>query len=336
MPSHTRLLPFREPIQFSTWLHEELHFHLLELTHTENELASHDFITESLSNLSDTERNLHTTRLLHVQIVYENTLCRFGTQIHFHRRIGRSTHLRREHQVELANIRPVFRSADGVNDFLIKNDLLQHFKVWTLHSLSKTSVQSIAFSLCLCNARRCFQIFSLVERIAKTLASFLYFLLNLFVVLGNLLFNQHVSTITLLGIAVVDEWIVESVHVSRCLPNRWVHENGGVNTHDILVKQYHALPPILFNVVFQFNAVLSVVVNGSQSIVNLTAWENKTIFFTMAYNLLKNVFLCHKMIKFRNSDAKLLYFFRIRVPYLFNICQYLSFVHPIGAYACFS
>ena len=36
-----------------------LYIHLLKLTHTEDELACNDFVTESLTDLCDTERNLH-------------------------------------------------------------------------------------------------------------------------------------------------------------------------------------------------------------------------------------------------------------------------------------
>ena len=37
---------------------ETYNHHLFKLTHTENELAGYDLVAESLTNLSDTERNL--------------------------------------------------------------------------------------------------------------------------------------------------------------------------------------------------------------------------------------------------------------------------------------
>ena len=40
--------------------------------------------------------------------------------------------------------------------------------------------------------------------------------------------------------------------------------------NDVLVQEHHALPPILLDVVFQFNAVLAVVVNGTEAVVNIT------------------------------------------------------------------
>ena len=97
VPLKACLLPLLEPLQLGAGLHEELHLHLLELAHTEDELAGHDFVAESFTNLCDAERNLHAARLLHVQVVDEDTLCRLRTQIDLHCAIGRRTHLCREH-----------------------------------------------------------------------------------------------------------------------------------------------------------------------------------------------------------------------------------------------
>ena len=92
MPFQTNLLPFLEPFKLIAWTHEELHFHLLELAHAEDELAGYDFVTESLTNLGDTERNLHATGFLYIQVIYEDTLCRFRAQVYLHGTIGSGTH----------------------------------------------------------------------------------------------------------------------------------------------------------------------------------------------------------------------------------------------------
>ena len=107
MPFQTSLFPFLEPFEFGSRFYEELHFHLFELTHTENELTGHDFVTESLTNLSDTERNLHTSCLLYVQVVHENTLSGFRTKINLHGTVGSRTHFGGKHQVELTHFCPV-------------------------------------------------------------------------------------------------------------------------------------------------------------------------------------------------------------------------------------
>ena len=124
MPCHTSLLPFRKPVKFGARLYKELHLHLLKLPHSEYELACHNFITESLAYLCYAERNLHASRFLHIEIVYKDTLRCFRTEVYLHGSIGRSTHLCREHKIELAHICPVFGAAYGVNDFLVYDYLL--------------------------------------------------------------------------------------------------------------------------------------------------------------------------------------------------------------------
>ena len=99
-----------KPLHLCTWLAEELHLHLLELTHTEYELAGNNLVTESLTNLADTEWQLHTAGLLNAQVIYEDTLSCLRTEIYLACSIAGSTHLGREHQVELANVCPVLRN----------------------------------------------------------------------------------------------------------------------------------------------------------------------------------------------------------------------------------
>ena len=84
MPFQASLFPFLEPIHLFARANKKLHFHLFELAHTEDELTSNDFITERFTDLSNTERHFHTTSLLYIQEVNEDTLCRFRTQINFH------------------------------------------------------------------------------------------------------------------------------------------------------------------------------------------------------------------------------------------------------------
>ncbi len=60
-----------------------------------------------------------------------------------------STHLGREHQVELANVCPILVPADRANDTLVLDDLLQHLQVRTLHSLSIAGMKVIELLLVL-------------------------------------------------------------------------------------------------------------------------------------------------------------------------------------------
>ena len=72
-----------------------------------------------------------------------------------------------------------------------------------------------------------------------------------------------------------------------------MHEDSRIYAHDVLVKQYHALPPILLNIVFEFYTILSIVIHCSQSVIDLAAWKHETILFAVRNNFLENVFLCH-------------------------------------------
>ena len=110
VPCHTRLFPLREPVELGAGLHEELHLHLLELAHAEYKLACHNLVAEGLSYLCYAERYLHSARLLHVEVVHEDALCRLRTQIHLHGSVGRCSHFGGEHQVELAHVGPVLRA----------------------------------------------------------------------------------------------------------------------------------------------------------------------------------------------------------------------------------
>ena len=84
VPLHPQVLPILKPFKLLSRCYEELHLHLLELTHTEHKLSRYDLITESLSYLCNTEGKLHTTALLHIQEVYKDPLSCFGTQVNTH------------------------------------------------------------------------------------------------------------------------------------------------------------------------------------------------------------------------------------------------------------
>ena len=68
------------------------------------------------------------------------------------------------------------------------------------------------------------------------------------------------------------------------------------------MKEHHALPPVLLDVVLEFNAVLTIVVNCAQTIINLAAREYETVLFAVTNDFLENVFLCHFFIYFCYSE----------------------------------
>ena len=61
--------------------HEELHLHLLELAHAEQEVARRDLVAEALADLRDAERRLHAQRRGDVLEVDEDALRRLRPQV---------------------------------------------------------------------------------------------------------------------------------------------------------------------------------------------------------------------------------------------------------------
>ena len=55
VPCQTVFLPIFKPFHLRARLAEELHLHLLELTHTEDELACDNLVAECLADLADAE-----------------------------------------------------------------------------------------------------------------------------------------------------------------------------------------------------------------------------------------------------------------------------------------
>ena len=81
MPCHATLLPLVKPLELCAWLHEELHLHLLKLTHAEDELTGYYLVAEGFAYLRDAEWHLHATSLLHIEVVDKDALSCLRTQI---------------------------------------------------------------------------------------------------------------------------------------------------------------------------------------------------------------------------------------------------------------
>ena len=139
-------------------------------------------------------------------------------------------------------------------------------------------MELVAFLLVLKHAWVGLAIHVLVKLLAKTLCGLGHLFIDFLVKLGDFVLYQVVGTVSLLRVAVVNQRVVESVNVTRSFPDSRVHENGRVKTHYVLVQKGHCLPPVALDVVFEFNTVLSVVINCSQSVVNLARRKNKSVF----------------------------------------------------------
>ena len=137
--------------------------------------------------------------------------------------------------------------------------------------------------------------FGFIKAVAEFLCSLGNLLIYLFFVLAELIFYQHIGSITFLWVTIVNQRVIEGINVAACFPYRRVHEDGRIDTNDVVVEQHHWLPPILFDVVLKLYTVLTIVINRCKTIVYIATWKNKTIFFAMAYYLFKRILLCHNI-----------------------------------------
>ncbi|MBQ2107129.1 MAG: hypothetical protein II475_00405, partial [Bacteroidales bacterium] len=71
-----------------------------------------------------------------------------------------------------------------------------------------------------------------------------------------------------------------------------------IYSYDVFVEACHKLPPIFFYVVFEFYAVLSVVVYGGESVVDFAGRKNKTVLLAVCYKHFEKFVLCHNHLLF--------------------------------------
>ena len=134
---------------------------------------------------------------------------------------------------------------------------------------------------------------NLVETVTELLPSLCNFLVDLFFDLAEEILYEDIGTITLLGILVVDERIIESADMTGSLPDPRVHEYAGIDADDVLVESRHGIPPIGFDVVFEFYTHLTVVIDSCQAIINFTGREYETVFLAMGNQYFEQFVLCH-------------------------------------------
>jgi hypothetical protein len=102
-----------------------------------------------------------------------------------------------------------------------------------------------------------------VKVVAKTLGCLFHFLGNFVVVFGQLIFYQYIGPVAFLGVLVVNQGIIERIHVTGSLPDGRMHKNSRVDADHVFVKQHHGVPPIFFQVILELHPILTVVVHGA-------------------------------------------------------------------------
>ena len=65
-----------------------------------------------------------------------------------------------------------------------------------------------------------------VEGFPESFTGLVHFLLDFPLILGHLVLDEHIRPVALFGILVVDQGIVEGIHVSGSFPDGGMHEDG--------------------------------------------------------------------------------------------------------------
>lgn len=158
--------------------------------------------------------------------VHKNTLGGLRAQVHLRFLGGHRAHVCDEHQVELPHLGPVERPRVGRRNALVHDDLVKRLR----HVLG-------------------------VERFdeppVQRLGPFRFALRPEFF---DVIFDELIGPVATLRLAVVDERIVEGIHMARRLPHHGMHQDRRVEPDDVLVLIDHGLPPALLHVALELDA----------------------------------------------------------------------------------
>ena len=167
-PVVAECLPVIEPLKVCAGFAEELKFHLLELTCSEDEVAGCDLVTERLTDLADTERKLLSCRTLNVCEVNEDTLSCLRSQINFRCCILGNTDECLEHKVELTDIREVVAAAYRAGNVVVPDVSYHLFGAHTFNRYVLDSVLLVPILNEVICSLTCLALLAVDERIGET------------------------------------------------------------------------------------------------------------------------------------------------------------------------
>jgi hypothetical protein len=214
VPFHAGFFPVFVPFHFLAGAQEELHFHLLKLAHAEDELPRYDLVAESLTDLCDAEGYFLAGGFVYIEEVDEDTLRRFRAEVELAVFAGDVAQLCGKHEVELAHFRPVARAGFGVGNFQIVNDGLQFGHISGGGGFGEAVEDSVVLLLVFQHARIGLAVHGLVEAVAEALQGLFHLLVHFLLDLFQMAFDELVGAVAFFAVFVVNEWIVERIHVA--------------------------------------------------------------------------------------------------------------------------
>ena len=143
-PIMAELFPVGEPLQLSARLAEELQLHLLKLAGAEGEVARSDLIAEGLADLAHAEGQLPAGSPLDVLEVDKNTLGGLGAEVDGVLSVLSDPLEGLEHQVELADVRPVELAAGGAADVVLLHKGLHLRLAHSVHAVTQVEAVLLA------------------------------------------------------------------------------------------------------------------------------------------------------------------------------------------------
>ena len=296
MPGQALGFPGGVPFQVGAGGHEVLHLHLLKFPHPKDELPGNDFVAKGFAGLGNPKGDFHATALLDIEEVHKNALGGFGPQVQGSAFAGYGAHFGGEHQVKLPNIGPVAGSADGADDFQVQNQLLQGLEIGVFEGLAQSLLGIVDLGLDAGHVGVGFFELNFVKAFTPFGAAFVNLLLDFGFLLGDGFFDQNIGAVAFFGIFVINQRVVEGVHVAGGFPNGGVHKNRGVQADNVIVELDHGPPPVFAQSVLEDDPVLSIIVDRRQPVVDFAGLKHKAILFGVADQVFELFFGGHRLV----------------------------------------
>ena len=169
----------------------------------------------------------------------------------------------------MAHVRPIAASRVGVSDFEVFNEGFHRGQIFRIHGGLEAAVDAVDLGLAVEDAAVGAAELRLVKSVSEPLGGLDDIFVDFRLDFGNVVLDEDVGAVALLAVFVVNERVVERVHMTGGFPGGRVHEDAGVDAHDVLVHAHHGGPPVLLDVVLQFGAELAVVVSRGEPVVDL-------------------------------------------------------------------
>ena len=99
-----------------------------------------------------------------------------------------------------------------------------------------------------------------------------------------------------MAVLALNKRIGEGLDVPGCNPHLAGQDYRGVQADNVCAAANHVVPPLTFDVLFEFHTQRAVVPGGASTAVNLTAGENKAATLSKRNNRIKTRggWLCHE------------------------------------------